>query len=186
MLPDYSRAQIFRYVDIAKKDNVLVQYDIGIYFMPTITFFGEQSVMSVDKVIEKKYLMNNKQIYGVFSGIKLLNMFGVTTQMAGIVEIVTNKESSKKRTIEMQGRKIILRKSRCQITKENYVSYMLLELFSCIGTNENINKNATETIMKFIKDQNLDVIPFTKMAKYFPSKALKNFVRSGVIYGLIQ
>ena len=99
MLPDYSRAQIFRYVDIAKKDNVLVQYDIGIYFMPTITFFGEQSVMSVDKVIEKKYLMNNKQIYGVFSGIKLLNMFGVTTQMAGIVEIVTNKESSKKRTI---------------------------------------------------------------------------------------
>lgn len=179
---EYSRAQVFRYVDIAKEDNVLVQYDTGVYFMPTITFFGTQSNMSADKVIEKKYLMNEKQIYGVFSGIKLLNMFGVTTQMAGVVTVVSNKESSKRRIIQIKNRNFIVKKSRCKITPENYISYTILELFNEIGLDEKLNKYTVDTIVGFMKDNNLDILTLSKVAKYFPSKAIKNMMRSGVLY----
>ena len=185
MLPDYSRAQIFRYVDIAKKDNVLVQYDTGVYFMPSITFFG-QSIITVDEIVEKKYLKNNGKIYGIYSGIALLNEFHVTTQLAASPIIVTNKESSKKRVIYIKNRRFTLKKSRCKITSENYVAYTILELFNEIGINEKINKYTVDTIVRFMKEKNLDILQLSNLAQYFPSKAIKNMMRSGVLYEFVR
>ena len=186
MLPDYSRAQIFRYVDIAKKDNVLVQYDTGVYFMPYITFLGTQSTITADMAAEKKYVKNGEKRYGIYSGITLLNEFHVTTQMAGVLTIVTNKESSKKRIIQIKNMRFILKKSRCKITPENYIAYTILELFNEIGTDEKISKYTVRTIVSFMKDNNLDILMLSKIAKYFPSKAIKNMLRSEILYEFVR
>ena len=179
-----SRAQVFRYVESAKENNDLVQDSVGVYYLPKQTSLG-LSVLSTDKIIEKKYIKDKNDVYGVFSNIKLLNMFGVTTQMAGVIVVVSNNESSKKRTITLNGRRFILKKSRCKITKENYAAYMLLELFNSIGNNEKINKDASERIFHFIKGEKITVMDIANMAKVFPSKAIKNFMRTGIIYEII-
>ena len=181
----YSRAQVFRYVDIAKEDNVLVQYDTGIYFMPTITFFG-QSIITADEIVEKKYLKNNGNVYGIYSGIALLNGFHATTQLAAAPIIVTNKESSKKRVIYIKNRRFILKKSRCKITSDNYIAYTILEFFNEIDTNEKISKYTVNTIVKFMKEKNLDILQLSNLAQYFPSKAIKNLMRSGVLYEFVR
>lgn len=182
---NYSRAQVFRYVDVAKENNVLVQYDTGVYFLPTMTFLGP-SIITVDEIVEKKYLKNGDERYGIYSGIALLNAFHVTTQMAGSPIIVTNKESSKKRVIYIKNRRFTLKKSRCKITAENYAAYIILELFNEIGLDERISKYTFNTIVGFMKDNNLSILTLSKVAKYFPSKAIKNMMRSEVLYEFVR
>ena len=179
-----SRAQVFRYVEEAKESETLVQDTVGVYYLPKQTDLG-LSTLSTDKIVEKKYIKNKDTVYGVYSNIKLLNMFGVTTQMAGVITIVSNKESSKKRMITLNERRFILKKSRCKINSENYAAYTLLELFNCIDKNETICKDARERILYFIKGEKIGVMDIVKMAKVFPSKAIKNFMKTGIIYEII-
>lgn len=175
-----SRAQLFRYIRNAKASNMLKQFNKGIYYLPKQTSLGLFTI-NVEDVVEKKYIKSDGDVYGIYSGIELLNMFGVTTQMASIVEIVSNNESSKKREIVINGRCFILKKSRCLIDKNNYPEYMLLELFNLLGKNETINSFAKNEIMAFIKKTNVTTKKILNLSIYFPSKAIKNLLRSGII-----
>ena len=94
LFSDYSRVQVFRLIDEAKKRGEIVQYAKGVYYIPQKTRLGN-STITADDVIRKRYLNSNGDIYGVYSGVKLLNAFAVTTQMAGVVEVITNNESAK-------------------------------------------------------------------------------------------
>ena len=180
-----SRAQVFRYVESAKESNELAQDSVGVYYLPTITFLGTQSKLSPEEVARKKYIGNDTDRYGVYSGIELLNRFGMTTQMAATVTIVTNKESSKKRMIVLNGRRFILKKSHCKITKENFAYYTIFELFNCMGKDEKVNKDAKRRILDYMKNNKMDVMQICNMAKCFPSKAVKKFMNSGVIYDFV-
>ena len=183
---NYSRAQVFRYVDVAKENNVLVQYDTGVYFIPYMTFLGIPSTITAGMAAEKKYVKNGDKRYGIYSGIRLLNEFHVTTQMAAVPTIVTNKESSKKRMIVIKNMRFILKKSRCKITPDNYIAYTILELFNEIDLDEKISKYTIDTIVGFMKDHKLEILTLSKLAKYFPSKAIKNMMRSGVLYEFVR
>ncbi len=110
LFPEYSRSQVFRYIDKAKENKEIVQFTKGVYYIPNLTFWGDLSTITVDSVIKKKYIRNTNQTYGIFGGIKLLNNFSVTTQMASVIEVVTNKETTRCREIEINSRKFILRK----------------------------------------------------------------------------
>lgn len=180
-----SRAQVFRYVESAKESNELAQDGMGIYYIPTITLAGTQSALSPDEIIKKKYIRNEKDVYGVYSDIDLLNMFGATTQMAGVITVVSNKESSKKRMITIKNRRFIVKKSRCKITKNNYSAYTVLEFFRCLRKDEKISAYTKQRIVEYLKRNKTEVMDFVKLADYFPSKAMKNFMKSGVIYEII-
>ncbi len=110
LFPEYSRLQVFRYIDKAKENKEIVQFTKGVYYIPNLTFWGDLSTITVDSVIKKKYIRNTNQTYGIFGGTKLLNNFSVTTQMASVIEVVTNKETTRCREIEINSRKFILRK----------------------------------------------------------------------------
>ena len=175
-----SRAQVFRYINRAKTSNELIQYDTGVYYLPAQTILG-RSTISPDAVVRKKYLTNGNKVYGIYAGIKLLNMFGVTTQMAGIVEIVSNKESSKCREVVIFNRKFVVKKSRCKISSENYKTYMILELFNEMGVDEVIPSRAKKIISNYLQEENISAYSLFKMSRFFPAKALKNVIRSEVI-----
>ena len=74
LFPDYSRVQIFRMINVAEKQGELIRYAKGIYYIPQKTRFGN-STITADDVIKKRYLKNDSNVYGVYSGIKLLNAF---------------------------------------------------------------------------------------------------------------
>lgn len=181
LFSDYSRAQVFRYIEKAKDNKEIVQFDKGIYYIPRLTFWGGLSTIAADDVVAKRYLRNDKQIYGVYSGIKLLNSFSVTTQMAAIIEVVSNNETMRRREIEINGRKFVLRKSRCEINSGNYAAYTVLQLFNDFNNNDELNDSSRRHLLEYIKKQNVTQEQLFRMSANFPAKATKNLVRSGII-----
>lgn len=112
-------------------------------------------------------------MYGVYCGLNLQNIFSLTTQMPNTIEIVTNNESMRCRNIILDGRKIIIRKSRCQINCKNVQAYTILQLLSDIKDNEKIDDRAKNSIFKYIKENNISNNDLTSLVKYFPAQTSK-------------
>lgn len=180
LFPDFSRAQVFRYINKAKDDGEIVQYDKGIYFIPKQTILG-LSTITADMVIEKKYLRNEKNIYGVYSGIKLFNTFSMTTQMAAVIEVVTNNESAKYREIQVKNRRFILRRSRCRIDKDNAAAYTVLQLFSEFDKNDVLNDNAKKRLLEYIAVTGVTKEQLFTLSMKFPPKTAQNLIGSGIL-----
>ena len=73
-------------------ENIFNSFSDGIYYIPRKTIFGV-SRLDTNTIISKKYLGNDKEIYGYVAGMTLLNAVGLTTQVSNRITIVSNKES---------------------------------------------------------------------------------------------
>lgn len=184
LFSDYSRPQVFRMINAAKTRSDIIQYAKGVYYIPQKTRVGN-STITADDVIRKRYLYNGNDVYGLYSGIKLLNAFSVTTQMAGVVEVVTNNESAKYREIQINNRRFILRKSRCPINKENAAAYTIMELFSEMKNDDTLDESAIQKLKSFIAKEGVLPSQLFSMAQEFPARAAKMMIRSGIINGTI-
>lgn len=178
---EYSRAQVFRYIDKAKERKEIVQFKKGVYYIPNVTFWGDLSTITVDAVIEKKYLRNAEQTYGVFGGIKLLNNFSVTTQMPAVIEVVTNNETTRCREIAVNGRRFILRKSRCEINKNNYAAYTVLQLFNDFTEQDRLDEASRRRLLEYIKSRKVTQKQLLELSMQFPARATKKLIGSGVL-----
>lgn len=178
---EYSRAQVFRYIDKAKERKEIVQFTKGVYYIPNVTFWGDLSTITADAVIEKKYLRNAEQTYGVFGGIKLLNNFSVTTQMAAVIEVVTNNETTRCREIAVNGRRFILRKSRCEINKNNYAAYTVLQLFNDFTEQDRLDEASRKRLLEYIKSRKVTQKQLLELSMQFPARATKKLIGSGVL-----
>ncbi|NMA05182.1 MAG: hypothetical protein GX931_02290 [Acholeplasmataceae bacterium] len=178
---EYSRAYVFRLIDEAKNDNSLVNFDTGVYFLPMKTTFGNSTILAED-VVYKKYISYKDEVYGLYSGLFLQNMFNVTTQMPNTIEIISNNESSRKRKTTIGGRTIILRKSRVKINKKNVYAYTILQLFSEISDIKDINDEVRKTVKKYMIENRVTEKDLILLAKYFPSQTLKKIIYGGILY----
>lgn len=93
LFPNRSRPWIDKAIKTLVDEKKIKRYSTGIYYIPRKTLFGD-SILSTSKVIEKKYLSSNNEVYGYVTGITLLNSLGLTTQVPNSISIVTNNESS--------------------------------------------------------------------------------------------
>lgn len=184
LFPEFSKAYIYRLIKEAEKNGQLVKFSRGVYCIPKKTFFGHSTLTS-NIVASKKYISNGGSIYGLYSGLTLLNNFAVSTQVPNTLEIVTNNEATRKRIVQINGVKFILRKSRFPITNENYNYYTVLQLFQELGSNTKLNTFSKKRIKDFIKENSLDEKRLIKLAMRFPAQTLKNLIGSEIISGLI-
>lgn len=176
----FTRAYVFRLINKAKSAGEIEQFDNGVYYIPQRTVLG-LSTITADDVINKKYLRNGNEVYGVYSGLKLQNIFSVTTQMPNTVEIVTNNETMRKRQVEIDGRKFILRKSRCPISRVNADAYTVLQLFNDMGTQIQLDNSAKDRVVSFIKKNNVSASELMNLATVFPAQTTKNLIVNGVL-----
>jgi hypothetical protein len=176
----YTRAYVFRLINKAKNEGKLLQYDNGVYYMPVKSILG-LSTITADDVARKKYVSGSGEVYGVYSGLKLQNDFALTTQMPNTIEIVTNKETMRCRTVDIDGRKFILRKSRCQINKDNIAVYTILQLFTDIDNSQELDDIAINRIKNYVENNNVSAKKIIEMANIFPAKTTKNLLCSGAI-----
>ena len=183
LFSQYSRPYIFRIINEMEKANELVRYTKGVYFIPKKTFFG-LSTITADSVVEKRYLKELNNVYGIYSGLKLLNLFSITTQVPNVVEIVTNNETMRCREIEVNGRKFILRKSRFEIDKNNADMYMLLQVFNDLDAKTKLDDFAQRRLTSFIKEKGINLSKLLNLAMKFPAKTMKNLIGSGVLNGI--
>lgn len=180
MFKEYSRAYVFRMIKKAEKDGELVKFDKGVYYIPHKTFFGI-STISADMVARRKYIEYGDDVFGIYSGIKLLNMFSVITLVPNTIELVTNNESTRCRKVIIDGMTYILRKSRVKITKENMKTYLILQLFTDMYLDEKLDVYAKNKIIKFMQNNGVTKKKLFDLASKFPSRGIKNLFKSGVL-----
>lgn len=181
LIDEYSRAYAFKLIDKAEKKGELINFDTGVYYLPTKSIFGISTITAED-VVNKKYVSYKDDVYGIYSGINLQNLFSITTQIPNTIEIVTNNESMRCRKIKIDGRTIILKKSRCKIDRSNVYAYTILQLLSELGKITSLDDDIRKSIKNYMKVNNVNNDELISLARFFPAQTTKNLMYSGVLY----
>ena len=159
------------------KTGEIRRFQKGIYYIPEKTIFGESSLNPAD-VIRRKYLSDDKNQYGVLTGLALLNKWGLTTQVPNVIEISTNNETNRKRQVYIGDQAVILRCSRTPITNENATLIEFLEALSSINFNNNEQLNYLRT---YLKSQNFSRTLLDQVLIAYPKRIYQELVESGMI-----
>ena len=175
---DNLRKQLSRY----NSQGILEKYSQGVYYIPKETILG-RSTLSIDDVINRKYITNGNDIYGFYSGLSFYNKLGISTQVPFVYEIVTNKEKSRVREIALKNQKIILRKPYVKINKNNYLENQFLDFIN--NANSNDLSDNIDVLKKYIKDNNLNKNVILDLITYYPSKTSKKLIESRLLYEFI-
>ncbi len=180
-MKEYSRARVFQLLKNAEQEKTIIKFDKGIYYIPTKTRYG-LSLISVEQVIRKKFISNEENVFGIYGGLQMELNFMLTTQVPNTIEVITNHETMFVREIKLKDRKIILRKSRLLITKENADAYTILELFTGIDMKKYFNDTLVQKeIRTFIKDKKIKRKDISSLVRAFPAKTTRNLMESGMI-----
>ena len=175
---DNLRKQLSRY----NSQGIIEKYSQGVYYIPKETILG-RSTLSIDDVINRKYITNDNDIYGFYSGLSFYNKLGISTQVPFVYEIVTNKEKSRVREITLKNQKIILRKPYVKINKNNYLENQFLDFIN--NANSNDLSDNIDVLKKYIKDNNLNKNVILDLITYYPSKTSKKLIESRLLYEFI-
>ena len=177
---NYSKIWISKELARLCESNQIVRYEKGIYYIPQDTIFGKSS-LNPNKVIKRKYLSDNGNSIGFFTGTTALQQIGLSTQMPNIPEIQTNNEISKLRRVKVGSQEIILRKARTKINNENIAVLQFLEIMN--STAASYFDDVRKAILKeWIRKRNITRQLVTEYAPVFPDRTMRNLVESGVIY----
>ena len=178
---NYSRPRVFQLLKKAEQENKIAKYDKGVYYIPTKTRYGI-STISVEQVVEKKYLRDKNNIFGIYAGLQMKQNFLLTYQVPTAIEVITNNESMWLRETMVRNRRVIIRKSRLPITKENVDTYIILELFTNINLKDyKEDESVRREIIQYIKEKSLKLKDIIAISSVFPSKTIKNIMESGII-----
>ena len=124
---------IYVYINRLVKKDKLSQFIKGIYYKPTKGVFGSKP-LNVEKVIEKKYIHDEKGTKGYFTGAYLFNKIGLTTQVPKDILIMTN-ECLGTNDYNNKNLGVTIRKPKTKINEENY---KYLQLFDILTNKYNI------------------------------------------------
>ncbi len=187
-----SRATIFRLLNYVEAMGKVMKIDRGIYALAKAFIDEEMAAREgalppeltrkpcTDDIVEKRYITDGEDVYGIYCGIKLQNLFRATTQMAATIEITTNNESTRRRPITINNRRFVLHKSRTAITKENAPAYMVLQMFT--ETNGiTVDKRSSKALSEYIKNMGISTEYLLDLAQAFPARTTRNLLESGVI-----
>ena len=176
----YSRPRVFQLIKEAENNGRIIRYDKGIYYVPTTTEIGISSI-SINQVVNKKYIQNEKETFGIYGKSVIDVNFFISTLIPNTIEVITNNEARKYREITIRNRKVVLRKSRCKITSNNYPAYTILELFTSIDLGQYYRSDEIrKAISEYIDELKIKRKDIDELICYFPKKTRKKIEESGV------
>lgn len=181
---NYSRPWISKQLAQLCDEGKLIRYEKGLYYIPTDTVFGK-SLLNPRKVIERKYISNNGDIIGYYSGLTLQNQLRLTTQMSNVIEIYTNNEPTRVRDVLVGKQKVQLRRARTTITAANADVLSFLELMNTLDPVA-LDEEKKSILISFIADRKIKRADITTYAPYFPDNAMRTLIESEVIYSVAQ
>lgn len=181
---DYSRPWISKQLAQLCEDGRIIRYEKGVYYIPTDTVFGK-SLLNPRKVIERKYISNNGDIIGYYSGLTLQNQLRLTTQMSNVIEIYTNNEPTRVRDVLVGKQKVQLRRARTTITAANAAVLSFLELMNTLNP-AMLDDEKISILISYVADRQIKRKDITAYAPYFPDNAMRTLIESEVIYSVAQ
>ena len=97
--------------------------------------------------------------------------------MSNVIEVYTNKETLNVRDMMVGKQKVLLRKSRTDVNRENVAVLSFLELMNSIPSGF-IDNEKQGILVEYIKDNGIDRKSISRYAPLFPDKAIRNLVES--------
>ena len=181
---NYSKPWIAKQLSSLCENGKLIRFERGIYYIPICTPFGKSS-LNPNKVIERKYIIDNGIASGFYAGMAALNRIGLTTQVPNTIEICTNNETTKLRNIKVSCQNVVLRRSRVKITNDNINVIKLLDIMNTVPSNY-FDNDRKFIIGKWITDNKITRSMLLKYASAFPDKAFRNLIESESIFYVTQ
>lgn len=179
---DYIRQEMKRLVDEGKVERL---YN-GVYYLAYATILGTKGKVSIDKFVEKKFILLNGKISGYITGIQLANMYGFTAQNPACIEVCSNEATTKQRKLDVDGRKIIVYKPLAEITEENRSALQFLDLMTSIDRYSELSGDALQQkLLDFVKVMNVNFEKVKEYISLFPDKVYRNIYQGGLMCELV-
>ena len=179
---DYVRQEMKQLADEGKVERL---YN-GVYYLSYMTILGTKGRVSVDKLVEKKYISYQGKVSGYITGIQLANMYGFTTQNPACIEVCSNEATTKQRKLDIDGRKVIVYKPLAEINKENKSALQFLDLMSSIDKYSELSGEELEKKLKeFVRAVNVDFMKVKEYISLFPDRVFRNIYQGGLMSELV-
>lgn len=179
---DYVRQEMKQLADEGKVERL---YN-GVYYLSYMTILGTKGRVSVDKLVEKKYISYQGKVSGYITGIQLANMYGFTTQNPACIEVCSNEATTKQRKLDIDGRKVIVYKPLAEINKENKSALQFLDLMSTIDKYSELSGEELEKKLKeFVRAVNVDFMKVKEYISLFPDRVFRNIYQGGLMSELV-
>lgn len=163
----------------------LKRFDTGIYYIPKKSMFRSGSALSVDEVIRKKYLTDEKGCCGYVSGIMFANRLGLTTQVPGVYEITTNKATTEYRETKLADLRVIIRKPCCKINEKNATTLQFLDLMKDVtDVSELDGAELKKRLFSYMEEMNIEFENMKEYLPYYPDRIYRNMYKAGLLHGI--
>lgn len=184
-VPGMSSVNIRQQMKKLADEGRIKRYDSGIYFIPQESIFRSGSQLSMERVLELKYLKEDNVRCGYITGMAVANQIGLTTQVPMTVEVVTNKATKEYRETKLAKSKVIVRKPRIRVTEDNYRVLQFLDLLKDIDIfSELEGKELRKKIGEYMEKSLLSFSMLEPYLQYYPDKLFRNMYEVRVIYGV--
>lgn len=169
----------------ATKAGLIERKQNGVYFIRSNKEFG--SGITFDDILKNKFIYSDnvndafKELFieGYYSGLTFLNIIGISQQVPAILEITTNKSSSKKKYYGSGNFLAIIRKARTIVTYQNYRILQFLDMFSFISMDE--VKSNKVLLKNYIKNNSFTKKQFSEYSGFYGNQTIKKIVEGGII-----
>ena len=167
------------------EEGKLKKFDTGIYYIPKASIFRSGSVLSIESVLNKKYLFDNNKRCGYISGLLFANKIGLTTQVPMVYEIKTNKATTEYRETRLGNFRIIVRRPYVTINDENAMVLQFLDLMKdIVNISELEGNDLTKSLLSYLKISGLDFNALKPYLSYYPDRIYKNMFEVGLLNGV--
>jgi hypothetical protein len=142
--------------------------------------------MSIDKYIDKKYLIKNSIIIGYITGLSLANQYGFTTQVPSQIEITSNNATTKQRKIDIDGHILIIYSPVVEITEKNISSLQFLDLMQNIDKYSELEgEELKKKLKEYVNKTNVNFNIVKNLIGLYPDRIYKNIYNGGLMNELV-
>ncbi len=182
-IPDMSENAVRQAIKRLAARGFLRRFDTGIYYIPKPSKLLGTSYLDPLTVIMRKYVGNNSETYGYITGASFANQLGLTTQMPAVIEIVTNKESTKGRTVTLGGQTVRIKRPSLCITDENATILQFLDTVSQADKySELAETEMIERLQAYLLKCNLTKKQLSEVSPVLTGATAKKLIKWGMIY----
>lgn len=165
------------------KSGDLVRFDTGIYYLPKSSRLLSKTYMDPLKVIIRKYIKNDASTFGYFTGASFANQIGLTTQMPAVMEIVTNKESTKGRMVTVGGQSIRLKRPAITVTQGNADLLQVIDAIGQMDRYAELEKaDALALFRNYIREKEFSQTQLAEILPAVTGTTAKKLIEGGLIY----
>ena len=182
-IPDMSENAVRQAIKRLAASGFLQRFDTGIYYIPKPSKLLGTSYLDPLTVIMRKYVGNNTETFGYITGASFANQLGLTTQMPAIIEIVTNKEATKGRTVTIGGQLVRIKRPSLYITDENATILQFLDTISQADKySELAEAEMIERLRAYLLKCNLTKKQLSEVSPALTGATAKKLIEWGMIY----